>query len=68
MGQRMTMPKIASTGGFFYWESNSTCVNLDTKIDAISRYHVQKTNAQEGQVCLVDGAPLKEREKGGASG
>ena len=44
------------------------CVNLDTRVDAIGRYHVRKSNVQEGEVCLVDGAPLKEREKGGASG
>jgi hypothetical protein len=68
MGQHTTMPKIALTGGFFCRESDSTCVNLNTKVDAIGRYHVQKINVQEGEVCLVDGAPLKEREKGGASG
>jgi hypothetical protein len=28
----------------------------------------KKSNGQEGEVCSVDGAPLKEREKGGASG
>jgi hypothetical protein len=51
----------------FCWESNSMCINLNTKVDAIGHYHVQKSNAQEGEVCLVEGAPLKERDKGGAS-
>jgi hypothetical protein len=27
-----TMPKMASTGGSFCWESDSTCVNLDTRL------------------------------------
>ncbi len=59
--------KLPQQEDFFCWESNSICINLDTKVDAIGRYCVQKSNAQEGEVCLVDGAPLKEREKGGAS-
>jgi hypothetical protein len=67
MGQRTTMPKIASIRGFFCWESDSMCVNLDTEVDAIGCSCMQKSNAQEGEVCLVDGAPIK-REKAGASG
>ncbi len=68
MGQRTTMPKLPQQEDFFRWESDSMRVNLNTKVDAIGRYHVQKSNVQEGEVCSVDGAPLRERKKGGASG
>jgi hypothetical protein len=64
----MTMPKIASTGGFFLLGKQQHVRQPWTKVDAIGRYHVQKSNVQEGQVCSVDGAPHKEREKRGASG
>jgi hypothetical protein len=66
MGQRTTMPKIASTGGFFCWEWTArACVNLDTKVDVIGCSCMQKSNAQEGEVCLVNGAPLKSRAESG---
>jgi hypothetical protein len=46
----MTMPKMASTGGFFCLESNSTCINLDAKVDAISRFFKAKIQRARGKV------------------
>jgi hypothetical protein len=54
------------TGGFFCWESDSTCVNLDAKVDAIGHFCKQKSIAQEVKFAHFHRAPLKE--KGGASG
>ncbi len=59
MGRRMTMPKLPQQEYFFCWESDSTCINHDTKVDVIGRSRLQKSIAQEGDVHLVNGAQLK---------
>ncbi len=38
----MTLPKTASTGGFLCWESDSTCVNLDVKVDPMGHFYKAK--------------------------
>ena len=57
----MTMPKMASKGVFFCWEGDSTCVNHNTKVDAIGHFLKQKSNAGEVKFACFHGAPLKRR-------
>jgi hypothetical protein len=47
----MTMPTMVSTEGFFCWESNSTCINLDAKVDAMGRFFQAKIHRARGKVC-----------------
>jgi hypothetical protein len=46
-----TMPTMASTGGFLCWESDSTCINLDAKVDVIGRIFKQKMHCARDKVC-----------------
>jgi hypothetical protein len=45
----------------FCWESDSTWVNLNTRVDTIGHFLKQKSNAQEVKFACFHGASLKRR-------
>jgi hypothetical protein len=57
--------KLPQQEVFFCWESNSTCINLDAKVDGIAGFFFfkQKSIAREVEFAHFHGAPLKRRSE-----